>query len=70
MDRWLIFGAAIAGGLGSLTFLRIVSHELAVKNRQIEMRVEREREEIKRRAEALAQERLQETLDEQNKQKG
>lgn len=70
MDRWVIIGVVIAAWFGTLTFLRILGHELVVKNRQIELQVEKEREAIKRRAEEAEQERLQQVIDESNSNKG
>ncbi len=70
MDRWIMIGAAVAGGFGSLTFLRILGNELAVKNRQIVLQVEKEVQEMKRRAEEAEQARLQASLEEQRQKKG
>lgn len=63
MDRWMMIGAVVAGGFGTLTFLRILSNELVVRNRQIELAVEREVQALKRRAEAAEEERLQQQLE-------
>lgn len=64
MDRWIISGAAVAVGFGTLTFLRILSNEMMVKNRQIELLVEEEVQAMKLRAEEAEQDRLQAQLDE------
>ncbi len=63
MDRWVIFGMVVAGGFGALTFLRIVGHELVVKNQEIEVTAQRARDEIKKRLEAEEQERIHEVLE-------
>lgn len=62
MDQWLIFGMVVAGGFGTLTFLRIVGHELIIKNREIEAVAETARQEIKKRLEAEEHERIEEAL--------
>ncbi len=62
MDRWLIFGMVICGGFGTLTFLRIVCHEIVIKNREIEFESDRVRDEIKKRLEAEHIERLEQQM--------
>ncbi|NOX59204.1 MAG: hypothetical protein GXP29_10150 [Planctomycetes bacterium] len=69
MDRWQILGACFVGGLGALTFLRIVGNEVVVKSRAIEALAEHERSERERLAEQAAQKRLQQDLEKQKTQK-
>jgi len=52
----------IAGGFGALTFLRIVGHEVVIKNREIEERAQKAREILKKRREAEEHERIEEAL--------
>jgi hypothetical protein len=62
MDRWLILAMVIAGGFAALTFLRIVGHEILIKNREIDATAEKAREEIKKRLATAEHERIEEAL--------
>ncbi len=61
MDSWSLITLAAVGGMGVLAFLRVVANEVALQNRIIEMRLERECEERRRQRKRRAAEVSQET---------
>ena len=62
MNRWFIFAMVTGGLYGALTFLRIVGHEIAITNRDIDENAKIAREALKKRREAEEHERKEDAL--------
>jgi len=54
MNRWAVMGIVMVCGAGLLAYLRIVSNELAIRLRALNLRIEAEHEEAKLKAAAHA----------------